>query len=203
MNYILKLPLIFLPLLSMLFNFILFLKIKKLAKESEDIHSSKNQLIYLIKKRYSDCLTLGKPIQNSLSFVQKYFYNNCTDIIYCRTLHHFFKFCFFLLLTIYFFYNVFPSEKLIFTSLSAFFIFQTLSDFFDTSYYEKKFETSMCDYLDNIFYNRLKTKKEVCKPNEINTDESFTPPTVTNFTKKCTNTDNENAIIASIINDFL
>ena len=71
METIIKFLLIFSFAFSMLFKLLNYLNFYRLYKASCSMSDSGLDIIRQIKRRFSDCITLGKPIENTESFIRR------------------------------------------------------------------------------------------------------------------------------------
>lgn len=188
--------LLLLGLISAICMYLRYIFAGRQLKDVSNPNNTSNKFFKSIKKRYMDCFTLGKPIHNSKSFVEKSYYTNVKYLNRLNTAGFVFQMCFFLLLIHYHYTRLLSSENAILIGLLSFILFITLYFILDTKTIEEAALCTICDYLDNTLSNRLlntskgkePAKSELAEVRKSNGDFAY---------------HSEHDIISSIVNEFL
>lgn len=181
--------------------------------------SQKNlDILYLIKKRFSDCLSLGKPIENTEEYVKKMLlsspaYNTITS--YRKRMQSILLIIFYSLLWIGYLADYYSYTSFILCAVNSVITIYLTDSLMNTEALLKGSVIQITDYLDNT----LRIKINGNKKHKDNSDKSAIP--VADINNSISDTlikspekapkkekpgieiSDNNAVIASIINEYI
>lgn len=158
METILKTLLIFSFAFSILFKLLNYLTFYRLYKAGGNMAGSNSDIIKQIKRRFSDCISLGKPVENTESFIRRLLLSsdryNATGS-FKEKLSIGFLLVF--LGTLWFGYinGFFSYENTVLATVASMVLIYITDRIFDTCAVESGFITYAADYLDNTMKGRL------------------------------------------------
>jgi hypothetical protein len=143
---------------SILFKFWNYICFYSLYRAGRNMSATKSEMANQIKKRYSDCVSLGKPIENTESFIRKYLlssgrYNSSFSLK--ENFSTGFLLIFFGLLWSGYINGMFSYENTIICTAASTVLFYIGDRIFDTCAIESGFITYAADYLDNTLKSRF------------------------------------------------
>lgn len=152
METLIKFLLIFSFAFSMLFKLSNYLNFYRLYKASSNMSGSSLDIIKQIKRRFSDCITLGKPIENTESYIRRILlssnkYN--TMEAFRERMSIGFLLIFWGILWFSYINGVFSYESTVFFTVISMALVYITDRAFDTCAMESGFITYAADYLDN------------------------------------------------------
>lgn len=179
MDSIIKISLIAAFLFSLLFKLLNYLTFARLYKAGSDMSGSDLEIIKLLKRRFSDCITLGKPIENTESYIRRILLSsdkyNATGSLK-EKISIGFLLIFWGILWLGYMYGFFSYESTILCTVISMILVYITDRIFDTCALESGFITFAADYLDNTLKGRL-TKS--CSPRiQSNTVKSYTEKSI-------------------------
>ncbi len=223
MESVIKISLIAAFAFSLLFKLLNYLTFARLYKAGSDMSGSGLEIVKLLKRRFSDCVTLGKPIENTESYIRRILLSsgkyNATGSLKEKTSIGFLL-IFWGILWLGYMYGFFSYESTVLCTVISMILVYITDRIFDTCAMESGFITFAADYLDNTLKGRL-TKS--CSPRiQSNTVNSYTKAskdtTADTFTKALTPSKkgvsgnkslpetaatDDTELIASIIDEFI
>ncbi len=170
-------------ILALFFKVWDYVRFYRLSSAGNDIATSNNELFKQIKRRFMDCQTLNRPINNTLVYVEKCFYAHAGFSTLNRLSLLSFG-SFYILLWLYFEKGFIPLEKLSIYGIAIFVLYYISDKFFDTTTMKKCFISSVTDYLDNSVKSRFSQTNTHQRRAELNRSSmqtaATTPPDVYN-----------------------
>lgn len=157
METLIKFLLVFSFAFSMLFKLSNYLNFYRLYKASSNMSGSSLDIIKQIKRRFSDCITLGKPIENTESYIRRILlssnkYN--TMEAFRERMSIGFLLIFWGILWFSYINGVFSYESTVFFTVISMALVYITDRAFDTCAMESGFITYAADYLDNTLKSR-------------------------------------------------
>lgn len=192
---------------SILFKGIYYISFLRLKKAGQNMSGSNHELVKQLKRRFTDCYTLDKPVTNTESYVKKtmavYFDGN----IFLRLLWFFNQLSlglFYISLWLAFRNKIFDDIKLLFFLSIATICYCFFTFVLSTKDLRSDFAAYATDYLDNTLKNRLATPSPKLRRETIPT-EAVNPKSTVKPLKKPTKMEDrsDSEIFTSVINEFL
>ena len=158
METLIKFLLVFSFTFSLLFKLMNYLVFYRLYKASANMSNSNLDIIKQTKRRFSDCFTLGKPIENTESYIRRILlfsgkYNTATFLR--KNISTCFLLIFLGILWIGYIKDFFTYENTILCIVISMVLIYIADKIFDTDAMENGFITCATDYLDNTIKCRL------------------------------------------------
>lgn len=158
METFIKFLLVFSFTFSLLFKLINYLTFYRLYKASGNMSASDLDIIRQIKRRFSDCITLGKPIENTESYIRRILISsnkyNRTESFRGR-ISTCFLLLFFGLLWLGYINSFFSYENTVLCTVFSIAVVYISDRIFDVYAMESGFIAFAADYLDNTVKCRL------------------------------------------------
>lgn len=174
MEILINLMLIFSFAFSLLFKLMNYLAFYRLYKASGNMSGSSLDIIKQIKRRFSDCFTLGKPIENTESYIRRILLSS-DKYSTATSLRDKISTCFLLIfwgiLWLGYVKGALSYENTVLYAVISIIILYTADRIFDTGDMERGFITYATDYLDNTIKCRL--QKAGSKNAAVNPVRSF------------------------------
>lgn len=192
--------------IALIFKLAEYIKLRRLVVAGMNMSATDNELAKQLKRRFTDCFTLNKPINNTLAYVEK-----SVDTSALNKLSLFMLSIFYLSLFAGMKKNFLSLETLLIYGFFGAILYYTAVLFFDTKGLRNLFVMSATDYLDNTLKNRLTLnnadkRRTQSAPSQIKketiTPESHKKPEAVSEAAATLNND-DSALIASIIDEFI
>lgn len=175
-----------------------YVKFQRLANAGMNMSVTDNELVRQLKRRFTDCITLNKPINNTAAFVEKMTgcsrLNQISGLLMCIL---------YLLLFIGTRKNLLAPGSLFNYGFYATLLYYAAGKIFDSNSLKHLFIMSVTDYLDNTLKNRLicnnadKRRNEILQQNHKPDLPADRPVKNEDFSKE------DSELLASVINEFL
>lgn len=158
MGTLIKFLLAFSFAFSILFKLLNYLTFYRLYKASNDMSATSLDIIKQIKRRFSDCISLGKPIENTESYIRRLLlssdkYN--TTGSFKERVSTAFLLIFMGILWFGYINGFFSYENTVLCTVISMVLVYITDRIFDTCAMESGFVTYAADYLDNTVKGRL------------------------------------------------
>lgn len=158
MELLIKILLVFSFAFSLLFKLLNYLTFYRLYKASNNMSGSGLDIIKQIKRRFSDCITLGKPMENTESYIRRILLSsnkyNTTGTLRER-ISIGFLLVFWGILWFGYINDFFSYENTVLCTVISLVLVYITDRLFDTCAMESGFITYAADYLDNTIKCRL------------------------------------------------
>lgn len=207
---------------SLLFKLLNYLTFYRLYKASNDMSYASLDIIKQIKRRFSDCISLGKPIENTESYIRRLLLSSDKYSItgsFKERISIGFLLIFWGLLWFGYINSLFSYENTVLCTIISMVLIYITDRLFDTCAVESGFITFAADYLDNTVKGRLlkaNSQRLTASGTRSHTGTRETPSSYTDSEtmsdKKNISTDkaglemaatDDSELISSIINEFI
>lgn len=144
-------------LLAVFFRAADYIRFARLRNDAKNIAVSEHETAKLLRRRFSDCISLGKSIRSTPVYIQKTLYtvyhiNDCGSVLSRISLLCMCVCC--LMLWTAFIYGSAPADELLFKGILSFFSYYIVAHLLNVRAAIQDFIIMTSDYLDNTLRSR-------------------------------------------------